>query len=41
MSSHMDTALYSPYGAYELKSKYQRNFAYGTLIMIGSVILIL
>jgi protein TonB len=41
MSSHMDTALYSPYGAYELKAKYQRNFAYGTLIMIGSVILIL
>ena len=23
--------LYSPYGAYELKSKYQRNFAIGTL----------
>ncbi len=34
-------ALYSPYGAYELKSKYQRNFALGTLITLSFVVLIL
>ncbi len=34
-------ALYSPYGAYELKSKYQRNFLLGTLITLAFVILIL
>ena len=26
------SAIYSPYGAYELKSRYQRNFMFGTLI---------
>jgi TonB family protein len=41
MSSHVDTALYSPYGAYELKSKYQRNFAFGTLTVVAAVLLIL
>ncbi len=34
-------ALYSPYGAYELKSKYQRNFLFGTLFMLAVVVLIL
>ena len=34
-------ALYSPYGAYELKSKYQRNFMTGTLSVAGLVALIL
>jgi protein TonB len=35
------SALYSPYGAYELKSKYQRNFLYGTLFTLAVVALIL
>ncbi len=35
------SALYSPYGSYELKSKYQRNFALGTLITLSFVVLIL
>lgn len=39
--SHMASALYSAYGAYELKSKYQRNFAFGTLITTSFVLLIL
>ncbi len=34
------SALYTPYGNYELKSKYQRNFAFGTLITLGFVALI-
>lgn len=34
-------ALYSPYGAYELKSKYQRNFLFGTLFTLAVVGLIL
>jgi TonB family protein len=34
-------ALYSPYGAYELKSKYQRNFAFGALSVLSLVLLIL
>lgn len=34
MSKHMDSALYSPYGAFELKAKYQRNF----LMSTGSVV---
>jgi len=38
---HTPNALYSPYGAYELKAKYQRNFGFGTLITLGVVILIL
>lgn len=35
------SALYSPYGAYELKAKYQRNFGLGTLITLSFVLLIL
>ncbi len=34
-------ALYSPYGAYELKAKYQFNFLMGTLITAAAVGLIL
>ncbi len=42
MANHTETsALYSPYGAYEMKSKYQRNFLFGTLITAGVVALIL
>lgn len=33
--------LWSPYGAYELKSKYQRNFLYGTGLTLATVLLIL
>lgn len=33
--------LYSPYGAYELKSKYQRNFLLSTIILVLVVALIL
>jgi len=35
------SALYSAYGAYELKAKYQRNFMIGTLSTLGFVLLIL
>jgi len=35
------SALYSPYGAFELKSKYQRNFVLGTAITLAFVLLIL
>ncbi|UCC44562.1 MAG: energy transducer TonB [Candidatus Zixiibacteriota bacterium] len=35
------SALYSPYGAYELKARYQRNFMFGTLITGGFVALVL
>jgi protein TonB len=34
-------SLWSPYGAYELKSKYQRNFLYGTGLTTAFVLLIL
>ena len=34
-------ALYSAYGAYELKAKYQRNLMIGTLSTLGFVLLIL
>jgi protein TonB len=34
-------SLWSPYGAYELKSKYQRNFIFGTGIVTTFVLLIL
>ena len=37
----MNNAVYSPYGAFELKSKYQRNFLFGTLSIIGLVAIIL
>jgi periplasmic protein TonB len=39
--SHVESALFSPYGAFELKSKYQRNFMFGTLSVLGFVLLIL
>jgi len=39
--SHMENALYSPYGAFELKAKYQRNFLIGTLSTLGFVLAIL
>ena len=39
--SHMESALYSPYGAYELKAKYQRNFVFGTAAVLVFVLLIL
>lgn len=39
--SNEDSAIYSPYGAYELKSKYQRNFVLGTLMTAGFVVSIL
>lgn len=35
------SVLYSPYGAFELKSKYQRNFGLGTVITLVFVLLIL
>ncbi|MDH3889804.1 MAG: TonB family protein [candidate division Zixibacteria bacterium] len=34
-------SLWSPYGAFELKSKYQRNFLYGTGLTTGMVLLVL
>ena len=39
--SNMESAPYSSYGAYELKSKYQRNFAFGTLATLTFVLLVL
>jgi protein TonB len=33
--------LYSPYGAFELKAKYQRNFALGTSITLAFVLVVL
>ncbi|MEW5795679.1 MAG: TonB family protein [Candidatus Zixiibacteriota bacterium] len=36
-----ESALYSPYGAYELKAKYQRNFMFGTLATTTFILLIL
>ena len=35
------SALYSPYGAFELKAKYQRNFGLGSLITLLFIVLIL
>ncbi|MCK4606623.1 MAG: energy transducer TonB [candidate division Zixibacteria bacterium] len=35
------SALWSPYGAFELKSRYQRNFLLGTGVMLGAVLVIL
>ncbi|KAA3631531.1 MAG: energy transducer TonB [Calditrichaeota bacterium] len=37
----LNNALYSPYGAFEMKSKYQLNFGLGTLIVLAFLILIL
>ena len=39
--THLANALYSPYGAYELKAKYQSNLLTATLITVSSVALIL
>ncbi|MCP4685411.1 MAG: energy transducer TonB [bacterium] len=39
--SHMENALYSPYGAFELKAKYQRNFGIASLSMLAFVLAIL
>jgi protein TonB len=39
--SNVESALYSNYGAYELKAKYQRNFLLGTASMLAFVLLIL
>ncbi len=39
--SNVKSALYSPYGAYELKSKYQRNFGLGSLSALSLVLVIL
>jgi len=39
--SHMESALYSPYGSFELKAKYQRNFLFGTLATTSFVLLVL
>ncbi len=36
-----NNVLYSPYGAYELKSRYQRNLVSGAIMVIGLVVLIL
>ena len=36
--SNANGALYTPYGAYELKSMYQRNLALATLITLSFVI---
>ncbi|MDF1543802.1 MAG: TonB family protein [bacterium] len=40
-SRRLENTLYSPYGAYELKSKYQRNFSLGSLTNLVIVLLIL
>ena len=37
--AQVNNALYSPYGAYELKASYQRNFFYGTLSVLSFVLL--
>lgn len=37
MASTMENALYSPYGAYELKKKYQINFGVSTLLVLAFV----
>jgi protein TonB len=41
MSSRFESAIYSPYGAYELKAKYQKNFLTATGLVTGVVVLIL
>jgi protein TonB len=41
MPKQYDSALYSPYGAYEQKAKYQRNFLLGTGSVVALVVLIL
>lgn len=39
--SHIDSAIYSAYGAYELKAKYQRNFLFGTISVTAFVFALL
>ncbi len=39
--AYSNDALYSPYGAYELKSTYQRNLMTGTIATVSLVLLIL
>jgi protein TonB len=39
MATYSENALWSPYGAYEMKAKYQRNFMYGTGLVLGLVVL--
>jgi protein TonB len=41
MSSQYESALYSPYGAFELKAKYQKNFLMATALTTAVVLLIL
>jgi len=40
MARRLESAIYSPYGAYELKATYQKNFLKANAIVSGSVILI-
>jgi len=39
--SHSSSALYTPYGSYELKAKYQRNFLMATSSTVAMVLFIL
>lgn len=39
--SYKDNAIYSPYGAYELKAKYQKNFSMATGITTSFVLVVL
>lgn len=41
MSNNLESAVYSPYGAYELKAKYQSNFLRSSLTIAGVVLLII
>jgi len=41
MANNSSHALYSPYGAFELKSKYQRNFLLATFSMVALVAVVL
>ncbi len=40
MARHLESAIYSPYGAYELKATYQKNFLKANAIVSGSVVFI-
>lgn len=41
MSNNLESAVYSPYGAYELKAKYQSNFLRSSLTIAGFVLLLI
>jgi protein TonB len=41
MASYSNNALWSPYGAYELKAKYQRNILVGTGSVVALIVLII